>query len=77
MLTNQVNFDSLDYKLLFFYAQGYHSTEFAVPPKDPTPDYNLTQATEENGFTNVQFDRIPTTKGDDKDVQFGVKPCLH
>ncbi|XP_068742893.1 DBH-like monooxygenase protein 1 homolog [Montipora capricornis] len=53
------------------YLDGYQSTGFAVPPKDPTPDYNLIQATEENGFTNVQFDRIPTTEGDDKDVQFG------
>ena len=44
-----------------------------MPPKDPTPDYNLIQANEENGFTNVQFDRIPTTEGDDKDVQFGVR----
>lgn len=53
------------------YLDGYQSTSFTVPPRDPTPDYNLIKATEENGFTNVQFDRIPTTEGDEKDVQFG------
>ena len=57
----------------YCFIQGYQSTSFTVPPRDPTPDYNLIKATEENGFTNVQFDRIPTTEGDEKDVQFGVR----
>ena len=41
--------------------------------RDPTPDYKLIKASEENGYTNVQFERIDiTTEGDDKDVQFTV-----
>ena len=52
--------------------KGYQSTSKTTPSKDPTPDYNLIKATEDNGYTNVQFDRDTTTDGDDKDVQFLV-----
>ncbi|XP_068709088.1 autotransporter adhesin BpaC-like [Montipora foliosa] len=54
------------------YLNGYRSTGFTVPRNDPTSNYNLIRATEENGFTNVQFYWIPATEGDDKDVQIGV-----
>ena len=60
-------------KLFFLCPQGYQSTSVGAPPKDPTPDYTLIKATEKNGYTNVQFERDPTTDGDDKDVQFLVR----
>ena len=37
-----------------------------------TPDYQLIKASEEDGYTNVEFYRNATT-GDDKDVQFMVR----
>ena len=57
----------------FFLTQGYQSTGPGIPTKDPTPDYRLIRASEENGYTNIQFERIDTTEGDDKDVQFTVR----
>jgi len=56
-----------------FWLQGYQSTSTGVPPKDPSPDYKLIEASEDNGYTNMQFERSTTTDGDDKDVQFGVR----
>ena len=56
-----------------FCRQGYQSTGPGIPTKDPTPDYRLIKASEENGYTNIQFERIDTTVGDDKDVQFTVR----
>jgi len=53
------------------YLDGYQSTSTGVPPKDPSPDYKLIEASEDNGYTNMQFERSTTTDGDDKDVQFG------
>ena len=58
---------------LNFYTQGYQSTGPGIPTKDPTPDYRLIKASEENGYTNIQFERIDTTEGDEKDVQFTVR----
>ena len=55
-----------------FCRQGYQSTGPGTPTKDPTPDYKLIKASEENGYTNIQFERIDTTEGDSKDVQFTV-----
>lgn len=52
------------------YLDGYQSTSKGVPTKDPTPDYKIMKATEENGYTSVEFERSETTEGDDKDVQF-------
>lgn len=55
--------------------QGYHSVSTSTPNKDPTPDYKLTAASEENGYTRVEFNRIATTDEEDDphDVQFRVK----
>ena len=58
---------------LIFFTQGYQSTGPGIPTRDPTPDYRLIKASEENGYTNIQFERIDTTEGDDKDVQFTVR----
>ena len=68
------NLITLKLKLkLNFCLQGYQSTGPGIPTKDPTPDYKLIKASEENGYTNIQFERIDTTEGDDKDVQFTVR----
>ena len=48
-----------------------------MPTKDPIPDYKLIKASEENGCINIQFERIDTTEGDDKDVQFTVRSEKH
>ena len=49
-----------------------------MPNKDPTPDYKLTAASEENGYTRVEFNRVATTDEEDDphDVQFKVKISL-
>ncbi|CAH3029134.1 unnamed protein product [Porites evermanni] len=54
------------------YIFGYHSVSTSTPNKDPTPDYKLTAASEENGYTRVEFNRIATTDEEDDphDVQF-------
>ena len=56
-----------------FYHQDYQSTgTSSPPPPDNTPDYMLTKASEDNGYTNVEFYRNATT-GDMSDVQFMVR----
>lgn len=58
--------------------QGYQSVSTVTPNKDPTPDYKLTAASEENGYTRVEFNRVTTTDEEDDphDVQFTVKISL-
>ena len=55
---------------LNFYTQGYQSTGPGIPTNT---NYRLIKASEENGYTNIQFERIDTTEGDEKDVQFTVR----
>ena len=67
--------------MLFFSncnRQGYQSVSTVTPNKDPTPDYKLTAASEENGYTRVEFNRVATTDEEDDphDVQFTVKISL-
>ena len=64
--SHQSSVISCDVKYFFiyflkFYTQGYQSTGPGIPTKDPTPDYKLIKASEENGYTNIQFERIDTT----------------
>ena len=57
-----------------FSLQGYHSTSTGVPPRDPTPDYNMIKASEDNGYTNMEFYRNATTDDDEElDVQHTVR----
>ena len=53
--------------------QDYWSTSRSAPPKDAVNNFELVEATEMGGYTNVKFERNLTTGESNIDVQFTVK----